>query len=80
MFVPNDCLTTIVCFFTGYSLLRSPVVMEKLGSGQNSSPDDGFRSGYHIRSRKTFKKETLTRLPLWQFEKSQLLGLPILLL
>ena len=50
--------------FTGNPFLHSPVAMEELGSGQNSGPYDGLRSGHHIRSRKTLEKEIIARLPL----------------
>ena len=46
------------------------MVVEKLGSGQNSSIDDGFGPGHHIRSRKTTKEEIATGLPLLKPQES----------
>ena len=50
--------------FSGNFVLCSKVVMEKLGSRQNSSVNDGFGFGYHIRSRKATKEEAAFGLPL----------------
>ena len=44
-------------FITGNSFLHTPMAMEKLGSGQNSSPNDGLRLRNHIRSRETIKEK-----------------------
>ena len=44
-------------FIPGNSFLHTPMAMEKLGSGQNSSPNDGLRLRNHIRSRETIKEK-----------------------
>ena len=40
------------------------MVVEKLGSRQNSSINDGFGLRYHIRSRKKTKEKAAIGLPL----------------
>ena len=72
--------TKLLTFFSGHTLLHSPVVVEKLGSRQNPSANDGFRPWHHIRGRKAIEKETVVGLPLRKLEKPQLLGLQILFL
>ena len=67
-------------FIAGHTLLHSPVVVEKLGSRQNPSANDGFGPWHHIRGRKAIEKETLVGLPLRKLEKPQLLGIQILFL
>ena len=40
------------------------MAVEKLGGWKNSGTNDGFGLRYHIRSRKTTKKEAALGLPL----------------
>ena len=67
-------------YIAGHTLLHSPVVVEKLGSRQNPSANDGFGPWHHIRGRKAIEKETLVGLPLRKLEKPQLLSIQILFL
>ena len=45
------------------------MAVEKLGSWKNSDINDGFRFGYHIRSRKATKEEAAFGLPLLKPQK-----------
>ena len=67
-------------YFAGHSVLRPPLVMEKLGGRQNPCPDDGL--GYRRRAGrgKATEEATSTRLPRRQPEAPQLVGLQILFL
>ncbi len=56
------------------------MVVEKLGGGQNHRPDDGPRYRRGLRGREETKEEAPARLFVRQFEKPQLVGVPLLLL
>ena len=66
----NHSQFNIVFYVIGNLILHSTMAVEKLGSRQNSSVNDGFGLRYHIRSRKTTKEETATGLPLLKPQKS----------
>lgn len=56
------------------------MVVEELGSWQDSGPHYGPRLGHHLGGGEAAEKETLVGLPLLESEESQLLGLQIFLL
>ena len=51
-------------FFSGNTILHSPMAVEKLGVWENPSPDDGSGPWYHIRGGEATEKEAFARLPL----------------
>ena len=64
----------------GDLVLRPAVAVEELGGGQDPGPDDGPRSGHHLRGGEAAEEEAPARLSLLESQESQLLGLQILLL
>ena len=76
----NDFVLHSSLLFSGNFVLHTPVAVEELGVGENTSPDDGPRPGNYIRSGEKTKEEAPVRLPLLKPEESQLLGIQILLL
>ena len=69
-----------ISFFSGHSILRSKMVVEKLGGWQSISSSNGLESRNNLRSRKETQEKTADRLPLFQLKASQFLVLQVLLL
>ena len=70
----------VVIISVGHPVLCSALVVEELGSGQDSRSHDGFGRWHLLRSGEETKEEIAARLSGRQFKTSQLVGLSLLFL
>ena len=80
-FFPSFFLVLVKRYYlSGYSVLHTEMVVEKLGGGEDNRLDDGPGHWGGVRGREEAEEKAAAGLPVRQPEEPQLVGLQILLL